>query len=272
LMLDSAGVLLGILALFGIGVLAFATRTLDFPGTVAGLVVGGAVLFLGGWDWFILLLVFFIFSGVATRYKYEQKRQMGLAEGLAGTRGWRNVVANGSLSAAIAVAYRVTAFRPFALAYLGAVSTSMADTLATEFGLLNPYEPRLIIHLGRRVPAGTSGAISPYGEVATLLGAGVISIVAGSVGFGSKESLVPVLGLIGGFLGSTFDSLLGATVQLTYVCGVCGRRVEKPSHCGREASPASGLRFIDNNVVNFLATLFGASASVLLSYLLRFPT
>jgi uncharacterized protein (TIGR00297 family) len=271
-MLDSAGVPFAILILAGIGVLAFATLILDFPGTVAGLVVGSAVLFFGGWDWFILLFTFFLVSGIATRYKYEQKRRMGVAEGLAGTRGWRNVVANGALSMALAVAYGLTSFRPFAYAYLGAVSTSMADTLATELGLLNPYEPRLITHLTRTVPAGTSGAVSPYGEVATLLGAGVLSEVAWVIGFGSRESIVPILVLVGGFLGSTFDSLLGATIQLTYLCGVCGRRVEKPLHCGKEASHASGLRFMDNNVVNFLATLFGALTTVLLSYLLPFPT
>jgi len=269
LMLDSAGALLGILTLAGIGGLSLATRTLDFHGMVAGLIVGSAVLFLGGWEWFALLLVFFVLSGIATHYKYEQKRRMGFTEGVIGARGWRNVVANGALSATLAVAYGVTSFKPFILAYLGAVSTSLADTLATELGLLNPYEPRLITRLRQRVPAGTSGAVSPYGEAATLFGAGVVSIAAWAMGFGgSGGSIIPVLGLMGGFLGSTFDSLLGATIQAIYVCAVCGRRVEKPLHCGRRASFVSGLRFIDNNVVNFLATLFGASSSVLFSYLL----
>lgn len=272
MILDPLGVQLGILTLIGIGVLAFVTRTLDFSGTVASLIVGSAVLFSGGWEWFALLFAFFAFSGIATHYKYEQKRRMGFAEGVAGTRGWRNVVANGALSATLAAAYGVTSSRAFAYAYLGTVSTSMADTLATELGLLNPYEPRLITNLGRRVPAGTSGAVSPYGEVATLLGAGAVSILAWVVGFGSHESMVPVLCLVSGFSGSTFDSLLGATVQRTYICPVCGKRVEKPFHCGRMASPASGLRFMDNNIVNFLATLFGASTSVLLAYLLLSPT
>jgi uncharacterized protein (TIGR00297 family) len=265
--MDLAAASLCVVTLFGVSGLALATKALDFAGAVAGLTVGSAILLFGGWEWFLLLLTFFVVAGLSTRFRFDQKRRMGFSEGLGGTRGWRNVLANGSLCAVFAVAYGMSTYRPFLWAYIGAVSTSMADTLATEFGLLNPHEPRLITDLGRKIPAGTSGGVSPYGEGASLLGSTLLSAVAWFVGFGSKGSIVPILGLVSGFLGSTFDSLLGATIQVKFVCEVCGRTVEKRVHCGRAASPASGLRFMDNNLVNFLATLFGAASCVILAFL-----
>jgi uncharacterized protein (TIGR00297 family) len=268
-MLDLAGVLLSILVLAGISLLVLVTRTLDAAGMVVALIVGSAILFFGGWEWFTLLLLFFLSSGLATRYKLEQKRRIGSAESQMDTRGWRNVAANGAVSATLAVAYGATHHQSFAFAYLGAVSTSMADTLATELGLLNPYEPRLITNLSRKVHAGTSGAVSPYGEVSASIGAVLISFTALVLGFGgSKVAIVFISSLAGGFLGSTFDSLLGATVQATYICKVCCQRVERSLHCGEQASLESGLHFMDNNVVNFFSTLFGASMVVLLNYLL----
>jgi uncharacterized protein (TIGR00297 family) len=266
--MDLTATSLCVVTLFGVSGLALATKALDFAGTLAGLTVGSAILFFGGWEWFLLLLTFFVVAGLSTRFRFEQKRRMGFSEGLGGTRGWKNVLANGGLCAVFAVAYGMSSYRPFLWAYIGAVSTSMADTLATEFGLLNPYEPRLITDLGRTVPAGTSGGVSLYGEAASLLGSTMLSAVAWFVGFGSKGSIVPILGLASGFLGSSFDSLLGATIQVRFACQVCGRTVEKQVHCGRTALPVSGVRFMDNNVVNFLATLFGAASCIVLAFFL----
>ncbi len=249
--------------------MALVARVLDFAGTVTALLVGSIILFLGGVQWFALLLLFLFVGTIATRYKIEQKRQLGLAEGLTGTRSWRNVAANGAFSATLAVAYWLTLLRPLGFAYLGAISTSMSDTLATELGLLNPYPPRLITNLHRKVPTGTSGGISLYGEVASFMGAGLVSIMALLLGFGgSQSSMVFFSGLIGGLSGSIFDSILGATIQADYLCQVCNKKVEKPLHCGQKAFLNTGLRFMDNNAVNFLSTVFGASVTVIMSFLL----
>lgn len=231
--------------------------------------MGSIILFFGGVQWFALLLVFLFVATIATRYKLEQKRLLGLAEGQTGTRSWRNVVANGALLATLAVAYWATSLSALGFAYLGAISTSMSDTLATELGLLNPYAPRLITNLQQKVSTGSSGGISFYGEVASFMGAGVVSITALLLGFGgSRSSMVFFSCLIGGILGSTFDSLLGATVQATYMCQVCNKKVEKPLHCEQKAVLDTGLRFMDNDAVNFLSAICGASVTVVLSFLL----
>ena len=262
---DLLQLFLSVVTVAVVGLTSVLTRTLDRYGFVAGVGVGLTIVLFGGWRWFVVLLAFFVSAGFFTRYKFELKRQMGVGEGREGARSWQNVAANGAVASVFAVAYGLTYFTPFALGYLGAVGASAADTLATEVGLLNPYEPRLITNLSRQVSAGTSGAVSPYGEIASLVGAGLISSIAWLLDLPSLNSVTGFLVvLIAGFMGSTFDSLLGATVQALYRCPVCDALTEKRVHCNTRTQHFSGNRFLDNNAVNLLATAFGGlSASIL---------
>ena len=152
-------------------------------------------------------------------------------------------------------------------AFLGAVATANADTLATEIGLLNPSDPRLITDLRRIVPAGTSGGISLFGELATLFGALVVGIVAGLLGMTGNPGW-PLAVLIGttmmaGLVGCSVDSIIGATVQGIYKCTICNKITENRRHCGAPSIPLKGHKIIDNNVVNLIATISGAAFAVL---------
>jgi len=67
-------------------------------------------------------------------------------------------------------------------------------------------------------------------------------------------------------VGFILDSFLGATVQARFTCQVCGRIVEKRSHCGRETDHSSGLSIMGNDFVNFISSLFGATIAVLFRF------
>jgi uncharacterized membrane protein len=72
--------------------------------------------------------------------------------------------------------------------------------------------------------------------------------------------------VVAGTLGALSDSLLGATAQAAYWCDACGVPLESRVHaaCGRQARLMHGLPWIDNDVVNALATLCGAALGALL--------
>jgi uncharacterized membrane protein len=66
--------------------------------------------------------------------------------------------------------------------------------------------------------------------------------------------------------GALFDSLLGATVQAMFFCPTCGRETERhPRHsCGTATKHVRGWAWLDNDGVNFAASLAGAIVSLAL--------
>ena len=68
------------------------------------------------------------------------------------------------------------------------------------------------------------------------------------------------LGLFGPGRGAVqFDSLLGATVQTIYTCPVCHKETEKRLHtCGTPTERLRGWAWLNNDLVNFSASLVGA--------------
>ena len=139
----------------------------------------------------------------------------------------------------------------------------MADTLATEIGLLSRSRPRLITNLRKKVGAGTSGGIPLLGELMVVSGSLLIGILAIFLEF----SLIPtftiiLLTLLGGLIGSHIDSILGATIQSMNRCIICGVITESNNHHNKSTESFKGLRMIENNTVNFLSTLAGTSTAV----------
>ena len=254
----------GLVSVLVLGIISLKLRVVDLTGFLAGLIVGWSVFIFGGWRWFIVVLTFHVAAGMFTKYKYKVKRKMGVAEEKGGARAWQNVLANGAVAALLSVAESYIALEVLFAGFLGAVSTSMADTLGTEIGLLSIQQPRLITDLRREVPTGTSGGVSLLGEITTVLSAGFIGLIAWTIG-AQKWNITAILmiSVLSGFLGSTFDSLLGAMVQASYKCSVCGKITEKSTHCKKHAIYLKGHKWIDNNTVNLLSTSFGALIGIL---------
>ncbi len=97
------------------------------------------------------------------------------------------------------------------------------------------------------------------GTTSAALGGLSLGLIFWAVG-GFRKSLasLPLIALVSGLAGSFFDSLLGATVQAMYYCPSCDKETERRIHsCGTKTQPLRGISWINNDMVNFLATLFG---------------
>ena len=142
--------------------------------------------------------------------------------------------------------------------FIGALATATADTWATELGTLSSKSPRLITN-GRPVAPGTSGGVTLLGMAASALGACSLGFFLWA-GEGFRKSLVvtPLLALLSGMVGSCFDSVLGATLQAMYTCPVCKDGDEQQiHHCGSRTEFQRGIAWMNNDVVNFMATATG---------------
>jgi len=255
------GLTLGVL----IGALAWRAGSLSMSGAWGAALTGGLIFGLGGIKWAALLLAFFVSSSVWSRAFNRRKAHLSEKYAKGSQRDWGQVLANGGLGAALAVAGYFTPAESWPwIAYAGAMAAVNADTWATELGVFSPSPPRLIAN-GKPVERGTSGGVTLLGYLAATGGAGLIAILAAILA--SNQTMGPgmmvVVITLAGLAGSTFDSLLGATVQAIYFCPQCGKETERyPLHtCGTRTTLGRGWRWLNNDLVNFFCSLMGAVAA-----------
>jgi uncharacterized protein (TIGR00297 family) len=224
-------------ALFCIVLVGFIYKKeiLDFQGSLAALFMGLAVVyFTNGLMWLSLLLVFLLVTYLSTKYNYNKKSKLNVAERNHGRRSAINVLANGLIPTIIAAAFYFNTSNSTSLlllaAYIAAIASITGDTLSSELGVLSKGEPYLITNF-KRVPTGTDGGISPLGELVGVSGALLIGMSAWA--FGLADIKIAVLAaVVGGSLGFHVDSLLGALFERKGIIG--------------------------NATVNFLSTIAGA--------------
>src|ERR1043165_226222 len=168
--------IIGFLLATVVAFLAYRVHSLDQSGAFAATLVGTIIFGVGGWQWALLLLIFFITSsGLSRAFK---KRKQGLSEKFSkgSERDAGQVFGNGGLATLFAALH---AFYPGSIipwiGFAAALAAVNADTWATELGVLNPMPPRMITNPRRHVEKGTSGGISLFGTFASLLGSAMIA-------------------------------------------------------------------------------------------------
>ena len=206
---------------FGFGYFSYRFKTADMSGLFSGILIGVILIIFADVRWFLIMLAFFIAGSACTRYRYEEKEKMGVEQTHGGARGYRNVFANGIVSAASAILFGVTQNLAFAAMFVGSVATAAADTVASEIGVTGGT-PVLITTL-KKVPAGTNGGITLMGEASALVCAFAISATAYLLG------VIDVYGVaicsIAGLFGTNLDSLAGALIENKGYIGNAGTNV-----------------------------------------------
>jgi uncharacterized protein (TIGR00297 family) len=220
-------------------------RWLTPGGLVAACAVGAGVTWGLRWQGLAVLAAFFLTGSLLTQ----------LAERRGPSRSARQVLANGgvALVAALLGSWPAAA---------GAIAAAAADTWATEIGAFSPFPPRLITS-GRRVTRGTSGGITALGTLGGLAGA---ALIAGLTHALAPRGVAPGFAVLAaaGVGGMLADSVLGATLQAKYECPACDARFERGNTvCHEPVRLAQGRPWLDNDGVNFAATIIGAAAAVI---------
>ncbi|MEM2945818.1 MAG: DUF92 domain-containing protein [Thermoproteota archaeon] len=256
-------ILVKTLAIVTLAVATYVSRSLSFSGVLASILIGVTVLFLGGWDCFIVMLAFLILGVASTKYRRKDKEADALTQEKGGVRSWVNVLANGGPAAISIMLEHFFRMEIFLVFFITTVCSAAADTLATELGLLSSSKPRLITNLKRSVEKGVSGGVTLLGTFAGFSGALAIALVSLTLQQANAPGIIPrasnvqslfVACSIGGFLGMVVDSLLGATVQEAYFSKADSRLHEKPGKQG-EYVLVKGFRGFNNHVVNFVSNI-----------------
>lgn len=262
---------LGFLFSSAVGLLAYRRRSLSRSGVAGAIVTGTTTVGMGGWSWGLTLIFFFVSSSFFSHFRSREKAVTAEDKFSKGSqRDLLQVAANGGTAAALALGYGLSSEhklqQTLQAGYIGALATATADTWATELGVLSSHPPRLIT-TGKQIAPGTSGGTTLLGTASSATGALALGTFFWLLRRRHKENFaLPFIALISGLLGSLFDSFLGATVQIMYFCPTCHKETEQHIHtCGSKTQLLRGLPWMNNDVVNFLATLFGAVVAMLLA-------
>jgi uncharacterized protein (TIGR00297 family) len=252
---------------------AYRARSLSRSGALGALLEGTIIFGLGGWQWAVLLLGFFISSSALTHLFGKKKAALNEKFDKGGVRDIGQVLANGGVASLFAGLHFFFPAASWTWAgFAASLAAVNADTWATELGVLNPSMPRLITN-AKPVERGTSGGISIYGTLASIGGAGFIALLATlctpSLHF-TSSFLLPFFFLLvslSGLAGSLFDSFLGATVQAIYRCPQCDKETEKhPLHtCGTRTEQIRGWKWLNNDLVNLGCAVMGGVVMVVVA-------
>jgi uncharacterized protein (TIGR00297 family) len=234
---------------------AWLAGTLTRAGALAAWSVGVLILLGTGWRGGAVLAVFFLAGNLISHVGLPRPPNLD-AKGE--RRDLWQVYANGGVAAAAAL---IGLRQPELGLWLvtGTLAAAAADTWATSTGMWSSVEPRRL-WFGPAVPRGTSGGATVFGTVGAAAGA---LIVAGSGALVSGMPLLLPVGTLIGFSGMVADSVLGALLQGSFHCPRCSEASEWPRHrCGASTIRKGGFAWLNNDGVNFLATIFACCCTI----------
>ncbi|MBO4245196.1 MAG: DUF92 domain-containing protein [Bacilli bacterium] len=221
---------------------AYSKKAINLLGTlIAGVITYGATYY-GGYPLYLMIfLVFFvdlIFSKI-TKTSGE------------GTRNEIQMLCNLLLPYIAVLLYYYSYKDMYLVVAAISLAECLADSLASTIG--EPAKHHFNLRTFKKDQTNISGNISLLGILGSLFGSLIIAIVY--YAFINHNCyaffLIGFLGTLGAFI----DSVLGAYLQVAYVCPKCKKEVEEKIHCKRKTKKVKGLTIIDNNMVNFLSQL-----------------
>ncbi len=216
--LDSVNLWVSISLVVALTAISKLKNILDGPGIATAVVLGSIVGILGHWTWLLILLGFLAAGSWATKWRWDEKSEKGLAESEDGHREWTNVVANGGVPGVVAIfAFIEGSWDTLLPVYGAAIAVAAADTFASEFGCLD--ERVRMITTMKQCEQGLNGGWSPNGQFAALAGAALIAILTWILGWylqgGGTEGMLQFVAVVTaiGWIGCQIDSILGATLE-----------------------------------------------------------
>lgn len=263
-------------------------KSLDLTGAIAAVIVG-FILTLSNLCFFASCITFFLTSSKLTRFKSDIKEKIEDDFKKGGQRNWIQVFCNGGIPTLLALFYMIDVgigehaidyakdftASVLSVAVLGSFACSCGDTWASEIGTVISSHVPVLITTFSKVPVGTNGGITITGTIASILGGTMIGLAY----FITLLTLLTIrriiavppqwpvilIGCLGGFLGSMFDSILGATLQYSGYCSVKKCVVHKPSPTVKHIS---GRAILDNHAVNFVSCLLTSVVMPIIGYFL----
>ncbi|MFL6463475.1 MAG: DUF92 domain-containing protein, partial [Bryobacteraceae bacterium] len=188
--------------------IAWLLQGVNLTGAIAGAAVAFIFYSNGGWQLFILLLIVFAITFVATKIGTAKKKTIEIRKGFG--RSGSQVMANLFVAAAFLSIADVVIARYIAMgAAIAALAELAADTVSSELGEAFG-RPTYLMTTWKPAATGTNGGISLLGTIAGIFSA--VLVAAAAFALNILDSKVWICA-VAGTVGMIVDSLLGATLE-----------------------------------------------------------
>ncbi|RKD31748.1 DUF92 domain-containing protein [Lacrimispora algidixylanolytica] len=207
------------------------------------------------------IVVFLVSSSIASIPSNVCKNRARQLHKRNGVRSYIQVLANGSVTVVLSVIFYFTRLDSIWFGIFVSLAVASSDTFSSEIGMLSKSAPISILTF-KKTESGLSGGITFLGFLGSLVGASII----GSVVLYSRAGMF-ISVVISGVIGSMIDSFIGAALQIKYITPE-GEITEKEFCNGKKLEVYSGIRWINNDYVNFISILLATFLSVSIYQLL----
>lgn len=240
-----------------LAIVAYLKKAMTKSALFLSFIFSFIITYCGGISSYLILLVVFLGSIIKNILFKKVSDNITKKEG---AKDIFQILANVLLGTIFTILYKITNNSIYFIIYASTMAESLSDTLASDIGVHSKKEPLNILTFKKSTP-GLSGNITFLGLASAFIGSFLISLIY----YAFSSSFIGILIItLSGFLGSICDSFLGATVQVKYKCSKCNIITEKTFHCENKTNYYQGLKFINNDTVNFLSNLI----ALLLSFIL----
>jgi uncharacterized protein (TIGR00297 family) len=220
---------------------AYHKRLVELSTAIAGWFIGFLALLFMGFRGFLLVLVYFVVVDLLARFTAQWKQAGQAAVRKAASHRIWNAVATLGIVIFLAFWGAITPHSDFfQVAMVAALATAFADSVAAELGQMYGGRPYLLPSF-RQVTAGTPGAVSVAGTIFGFLAALVFGVLAQILQLLPSPVFIGVVA-VAGFIGITWESAF---------------------------SPSLLRRGFSAHTLNFLCTLVGALAAMVLYWLFQ---
>lgn len=253
---------------FFVGIISYRNGSVSLSGLIALLVISSTFIWLDKISYLLILFYMFASSSILTRFKKSGKKEIEEVGAKSGPRDYVQALSNLGIATLLVLVYYFLPSDMLVAAIVGSVASANADSWASEIGGLSKSPPRLITNF-RPIQKGISGGVTLLGMVGGI--AGSFFIVVMSVltfkfvsPFHGNFILLFWSTLIAGVCGFILDSYLGAIFQSLYSKG--NKLTENPQGNNQLVK---GIRWMNNDMVNFITTGMGAIIAGQLYFLFK---
>ncbi|MHA2407168.1 MAG: DUF92 domain-containing protein [Candidatus Ranarchaeia archaeon] len=273
---------IGVIASLIVGFLGVKRKYLKTEAALVAIPIGIFHTGWGGISYMVMLFTFFVSSSLVSKFKATKKQEIQDQFEKGSTRDIGQVLANAGIPTIVIFLDNFVFSSPiWFIVALSNYAAKNSDTWATELGTLSTGKTFQITSL-KQVPKGTAGGISVFGTFASMIGALVLAssvfcVRVSALFLGGTDVILAIFGslwilIIGtssGFIGSTLDSLIAATIQKMYFCPTCQLETEKTVHkCGHQTTYLRGWKFLTNDWVNLFSLLGAAGFAIIAKMIL----